>query len=475
MTCTTKETVLPGKIVLVLHDTEADLSFSERNAKIKYIDDYMIPQVLFFKDHDANKLNIYTSRPVINIAYQDNKLITLNYLFKNGDSIQIILEGKMPIMKILNREVSDYESNFEKTIKENLYDGKSTPLEKFYHFWNLANSSSIRDFDIDFQDELDELKLKAIESLKRESRFIDSLLANKHISEEIAGFYQLENNFTFNKLRLYKSDKLDFSNSEEVRDLFLKKDRPTNDSVEDLNYYVFYDDILFRYYQDYLSGEVQILNQSTQIESLYSIEYIPENARKSLLYWHVDNVLNKSTVLDGNELLSLLSNRDTLFTHWVIDFTKKYNLNQEFSRSWHLQDHKGQVFTFNELLRYTQGSLLYIDFWAGWCLPCLKEIPLSAELSQEYQQKNIKFIYFSIDNSFDKWRIADKKFIVHDNNGSFYIDSLNQQVVKGALNIRSIPRYLLFNEEGLLVHVNAPGPGSDAIRELFDKYLADGN
>ena len=40
-------------------------------------------------------------------------------------------------------------------------------------------------------------------------------------------------------------------------------------------------------------------------------------------------------------------------------------------------------------------------------------------------------------------------------------------------NVQSIPRYLLYDRQGKLVHKNAPGPGSDAIRKLLDQYLAD--
>jgi len=39
-----------------------------------------------------------------------------------------------------------------------------------------------------------------------------------------------------------------------------------------------------------------------------------------------------------------------------------------------------------------EGQIIVLDFWATWCLPCLKELPKLAELSQQYDPAQVRFI-----------------------------------------------------------------------------------
>ncbi len=38
------------------------------------------------------------------------------------------------------------------------------------------------------------------------------------------------------------------------------------------------------------------------------------------------------------------------------------------------------------------GKILVINFWATWCLPCLKEIPDFIKLQEKYNQQGVQFI-----------------------------------------------------------------------------------
>jgi thiol-disulfide isomerase/thioredoxin len=39
-----------------------------------------------------------------------------------------------------------------------------------------------------------------------------------------------------------------------------------------------------------------------------------------------------------------------------------------------------------------EGQIIVLDFWATWCLPCLKELPKLAELFQQYDPAQVRFI-----------------------------------------------------------------------------------
>jgi thiol-disulfide isomerase/thioredoxin len=52
-----------------------------------------------------------------------------------------------------------------------------------------------------------------------------------------------------------------------------------------------------------------------------------------------------------------------------------------------------------------RGSIVVINFWATWCLPCLEELPLLESLSTEYAKRGIVFIAASSDDASTSARI----------------------------------------------------------------------
>lgn len=55
------------------------------------------------------------------------------------------------------------------------------------------------------------------------------------------------------------------------------------------------------------------------------------------------------------------------------------------------------------------GKILVINYWATWCEPCRKEIPVFVRLQQEYAAKNVQFVGIAIDQA-DKVREFAKEF-----------------------------------------------------------------
>ena len=73
-------------------------------------------------------------------------------------------------------------------------------------------------------------------------------------------------------------------------------------------------------------------------------------------------------------------------------------------------------FTFNDIdgkqhhISEFFGKVLYLDYWATWCHPCVWEIPFFEKLYQEYKNdKRIQFISFSLDDNVEKWKAKVKK------------------------------------------------------------------
>lgn len=129
-----------------------------------------------------------------------------------------------------------------------------------------------------------------------------------------------------------------------------------------------------------------------------------------------------------------------------------------------LKDIKGNIITSQSL--FADNKYVYIDLWASWCVPCIKEIPALKALEKEYANKNIKFVSISIDAKPEAWHKALAKYDLH---GYQFHDQDNR--IGKILNIQGIPRFLFYDPTGKLLSIDAPRPSSPDIQNMLNTYL----
>ncbi len=59
-----------------------------------------------------------------------------------------------------------------------------------------------------------------------------------------------------------------------------------------------------------------------------------------------------------------------------------------------------QVLNFEEFeprLHLSSDSVYFINFWATWCVPCIKEIPAIKQLAEKYKDEPLKILLVSLD------------------------------------------------------------------------------
>jgi thiol-disulfide isomerase/thioredoxin len=118
-----------------------------------------------------------------------------------------------------------------------------------------------------------------------------------------------------------------------------------------------------------------------------------------------------------------------------------------------------------------KGKFVYIDIWATWCGPCVREIPFLQKLEEKYHDKNIVFVSISIDkqNDIDKWKkmVKDKELggvqLLADNDW-------NSNFIK-AFGVKSIPRFILINPNGVVVKAVADRPSDPELVKELNKFL----
>ena len=118
-----------------------------------------------------------------------------------------------------------------------------------------------------------------------------------------------------------------------------------------------------------------------------------------------------------------------------------------------------------------KNKVIYIDFWATWCGPCLNEMPYSHKLQQHFaDHPDVVFVYLASQCSAEAWKatIAEKKI-----KGEHFLLTDDQfNILSEKLGINGIPHYTLINKKGEIVLKSAPRPSSatKTIEEI-DKWL----
>jgi thiol-disulfide isomerase/thioredoxin len=116
------------------------------------------------------------------------------------------------------------------------------------------------------------------------------------------------------------------------------------------------------------------------------------------------------------------------------------------------------------------GKAVYVDVWATWCGPCLKEMPELEKLQEEYaNDERIVFTSISIDENKEAWEkmVKDKEMkgiqLIAD---KAWNSELNKDYI-----INGIPRFILIDAAGNIVDANAPRPSSEEIRPSIEAAI----
>jgi thiol-disulfide isomerase/thioredoxin len=189
-------------------------------------------------------------------------------------------------------------------------------------------------------------------------------------------------------------------------------------------------------------------------EELFSIEY-------DSTFWDTYNVL-KATPLEESIVADLEKSMPLYlqFKDYMVAEKEKYFSGKEDEEK------------FNRFLESNRGMRpIYIDFWASWCGPCLREMPSSMELVDKYKGR-IAFVYLSLDDDIEAWRKALKKYNLEKPflANHFRIGS-NADAAK-LFEVNEIPRYILIDKQGNFVNLKARRPSDPLIYEELDRLLA---
>lgn len=125
-----------------------------------------------------------------------------------------------------------------------------------------------------------------------------------------------------------------------------------------------------------------------------------------------------------------------------------------------LKDSNGNIVSLHDF----KGKVVYIDFSASWCGPCRQEIPFENKLIEELKDKNVIFLFIAVEEKlypdFSSLIIENEKAI------HLYAPKAFNDATSLAYNVRSIPHFVLIDENGMIAKADAKRPSNGAKEEI---------
>jgi thiol-disulfide isomerase/thioredoxin len=350
-------------------------------------------------------------------------------------------------------------SDFNATLK---YTGKGSIENQYIARKTIITSGiSSEDFKLNETEFLKKLEtiMNSVKNLFQITKFSDTNFKQK----ETLNLHYLEQKYLLYYNRLHNNSTNDFKVSEK----FPKYDEEMDlDNESDFLFSIEYQDIVMtKFFENIkvsdLSGFVTPKDAIPEIKALKSqsiknqlIQYgiydiKKENSNYEQLYKEFISITNDPKIKEG-----LTTNYNNIS---AVEIGKP-------SPTFNYENQKGGKTSLESL----KGKYVYIDVWATWCGPCLKEIPSLQEVEEQFQGKNIVFVSISIDNTKDreKWsNLVNKKEL---SGIQLLADKEWDSKFIKEYNIQAIPRFILIDTNGNIVNTQAPRPSDPKLVELLN-------
>ena len=364
---------------------------------------------------------------------------------EQGDNIKVTLDAKKFNESIKHTGIGSENNNF--LVEKNLIEEKA----------NLNFSKIFSKGENEFIAFTNELKSSKTELLKSKKNISESF---RNLEQKSIDYDHLLNLQSYPANHRYFTKNENFKPSESLLNDLKVVDYNNEEDYKNFNSYKI---LVKNYYKDKIGNSDTPYSIFDEL-SKNGFAALKEDIAMELRYDISPNNKHNEDYYKGVMALST----DDKFKK---DITAKYTLiknlvkgmpSPEFVK---YENHKGGTTSLKDL----KGKYVYIDVWATWCGPCIREIPALKKVEKQFHGKNIEFVSTSIDKAAEhnKWveMVKEKELggtqLIADNDW-------NSKFVKDYA-IEGIPRFILIDPQGNIVNADAPRPSSPKLIELFEE------
>jgi thiol-disulfide isomerase/thioredoxin len=124
-----------------------------------------------------------------------------------------------------------------------------------------------------------------------------------------------------------------------------------------------------------------------------------------------------------------------------------------------------------------KGKFVYMDIWATWCGPCIREIPSLKKLEKQFEGKNIEFVSISVDegrgyrgNAAEAYKGWKNMVVQKELSGTQLLadNGFNSDFIR-AYKINGIPRFILIDPKGNIVDADVLRPSDPNLKTYFSE------
>lgn len=189
--------------------------------------------------------------------------------------------------------------------------------------------------------------------------------------------------------------------------------------------------------------------------------------KEEIAYKTVSLTIEKTKNLD--KLFRIYKNfsRDSTY---LKEITKKYiDLKKlptgAIAPNFSIPNENGNLISLDEF----KGNVVYIDFWATWCKPCLSEIDPSKKLQKKLAQFDIKFLNICIESKYNLW----SNLLAAQNIQGINLFANNEieDELKENYFIQGLPRYVIIDKEGKIFDFAAKKPSDPELEKDLKSLL----
>ncbi len=124
------------------------------------------------------------------------------------------------------------------------------------------------------------------------------------------------------------------------------------------------------------------------------------------------------------------------------------------------------------ILESYRGRVVYIDFWAPWCSPCMKEMDYSKQIQEYYKDEEVTFLFLANSCNEETWKatIANKGLT----GDHILLTSAQYSELRELFEIGGIPHYAIIDRKGNIVSKDAFRPSSeDYLKKELNRLLME--
>ncbi|WP_420574017.1 TlpA family protein disulfide reductase [Kordia sp.] len=425
----------------------------KRNPILSYIHLYPYERKQLISNNIAkNDTIIIPTKNQILLEHNYHYFYNSTYLLKAGDTIQFEYKDDAPYATILNNKKLKDELNFEVS-----YNMANKIYMNNIQFREKNKRSRTKEESSDYYNTLLPNRIKELATL-------DSINKKGNLDPDYYNLLNTKLKYTINLLTNFseiKKEKIELQNdsllSISIYKHFLpnyiwqKLEIPTikKRNIPMYDYLVAFDsvqksDLLSKKIKNYL-----LFHSLTEIATYYSLDDFKLYHKKFT-----------ATVKDTT-LLNIINNK--YLTNFI---SLKENTDKIY-----LINRKKEKTTLQEVIDQHKGKVVYVDFWASWCAPCRVAIKPAKKLIQQYKNKDFVYVYISIDTDFSKWQTAAKEENLTYFRNSYLGVNYPSAAFYKQMQLKTIPRYIMYDKQGDMISKDAPSPKDEEIHELINQYI----